>query len=52
MAFFDNFTKKVTEATQSLSQKGKDFAETGRLNQALAEEEKSKGKGLCRDGKA
>ena len=40
MAFFDNFTKKVTEATQSVTQKGKDFAETAKLNQALSEEEK------------
>ena len=40
MAFFDNFTKKVTEATQSVAQKGKDFAETAKLSQALSEEEK------------
>lgn len=40
MAFFDNLTKAVSEATQSVTQKGKDLADIAKLNYAVSEEEK------------
>ena len=40
MAFFDNLTKKVSEATQTVAQKGKDLAEITKLNIAISDEER------------
>lgn len=40
MAFFDNLTKKVSEATQTVAQKGRDLADITKLNIAISDEEK------------
>lgn len=40
MAFFDNFTKKVSEATQTVAQKGRDIADITKLNIAISDEER------------
>ena len=41
MAFFDNLSKKVSEAGQKTIQKTKELADTSRLNMMIADEEKS-----------
>lgn len=40
MAFFDDLTKKVSKATQTVAQKGRDIADITKMNIAIAEEEK------------
>lgn len=40
MAFFDDLSKKIGEVADTVSDKTKDFAETTKLNQAIACEEK------------
>ena len=39
MAFFDNFTKMVSEAGQKTVQKTKEFADTAKLNSQISDEE-------------
>ena len=41
MAFFDNLSKKVSEAGQKTIQKTKELADTSRLNAMIADEEKA-----------
>ena len=41
MAFFDNLSKKVSEAGQKTIQKTKELADTSRLNMMIADEEKN-----------
>lgn len=40
MPFFDNLSKKASEATAKAMQKAQDFSETSRLNSMIAEQEK------------
>lgn len=40
MAFFDNLTKKVSEASATAIQKGKEFTDIARLNSLVSDEEK------------
>ena len=40
MAFFDELSKKVTEASQKTIAKTKELADTSRLNSMISEEEK------------
>lgn len=41
MAFFDNFTKMVSEAGQKTVQKTKEFADTAKLNSQISDEERN-----------
>lgn len=41
MAFFDNFTKMVSEAGQKTVQKTKEFADTAKLNSEISDEERN-----------
>ena len=40
MSFFDDLGKKVSRATQTVTQKGKELAEITKLNFSVSEEEK------------
>lgn len=40
MAFFDDLGKKITQASQAVSQKSKDFSDVAKLNSAISNEEK------------
>jgi len=40
MAFFDEVSKKISQTSQSVTQKTKDMAETVRLNSQISDEEK------------
>lgn len=40
MGFFDELGKKISDASQDMMQKGKDFADTTKLNSQIHDEEK------------
>ena len=51
MSFFDNLGKKVSQATQTVTQKGKELAEITKLNFSVSEEEKKINENYTKIGK-